>query len=173
MNFIKKHKKALIVITIMALIYTIVAYAAPGDSGDPLVTLSYITNTLMPDIDSKIDAQVEKQVSEKMDELENKSYKENKASLTDGATYTLVSVKANRKVIGGEGTEFILRMGSGTILATRNGGVADVTAGIDLPDGTPIPSNHLLVSPKDDSRGLKITSDSLILIRGTYTVTTK
>ena len=173
MNFVKKHKLAVIVITIMALICTIVAYAAPGDSSDPLVTLSYITSTLMPDIDSRIDAKVKQQVDEKLDEIANDSYKEGTSSSTDGATYTLVKVKANRKVIGGEGTEFILRMGSGTIIATQSGGVADLTAGVDLPSGTNIPSNHLLVSPKDDSRGLNITSESLILIKGTYTVTTK
>lgn len=168
MKFLRKHKGALIAITIMALIYTVIAYAAPGDSSDPLVTLSYITNTLMPDIDARVDAKVDQKVNAIM----STKYNENQQESTPGATYTLVSIKANRKVIGGEGTEFILRMGSGTVIATYSGGLADVTAGIDIPNGYAIPANHLLVCPKNDSRGLMITSDALILIKGTYTVTT-
>lgn len=158
MKLANRHKFMLLVIGVSIIISTIVAFAAPGDSDDPLVTLSYITDTLMPDIEKRIDAKVSEAVA-------------SGGNITSsGATYSLVNIKANHTVIGGEGTEFILRMGSGTIVATENGGVADLTAGVDLANGTAIPANHMLVAPKDDSRGLKLDRDAIVLIKGTYTV---
>lgn len=158
MKLSNRHKFMLLVIVVSIIISAIVAFAAPGDSDDPLVTLSYITDTLMPDIEQQIDDKISEAVSS------------GSPSGSAGGTYSLVNIKANHTVIGGEGTEFILRMGSGTIVATENGGVADLTAGVDLPHGTAIPANHMLVAPKNDSRGLKLDRDAIVLIKGTYTV---
>lgn len=134
----------------------LLAIASPGGDDDPLVTLSYINDTVIPQLKEYIDG--------KASDLQSGG------SSSRAASFTLVNVKANHKIIGGEGTEFVLRMGSGTIVATSNGGVADLTSGADLPDGTPIPSNHSLLSPKEDSRGLHMDTDGIVLIKGTYTV---
>ena len=49
-------------------------------------------------------------------------------------------------------------------------GVADITAGVDLTDGTNIEKNHMLVVPSGgDGRGILVTSeDAYILVRGEY-----
>ncbi len=147
-----------IVVSAVIAASTFMAIASPGSEDDPLITLSYINEKVIPSLKEYIDS--------KISDAPQKGETVNSASLG----YTLVNVKANHKIIGAEGTEFVLRMGSGTIVATENGGVADLTAGEDLANGTPIPSNHNLLSPKNDSRGLKMTTDGIVLIKGTYTV---
>lgn len=134
---------------------SIAVIATPGDSNDPIVTLSYINDTVIPQIKEYIDSKLTSSPQ---------------APSGGSSSYNLVNVKAGQKIIGSEGTEFVLRMGSGTIVATENGGVADLTDGIDLQNGSAVPPNHHLLSPKNDSRGIHMSTDGIILIKGTYTV---
>ncbi len=140
---------ALIGLTAVAVI------ATPGDGNDPIVTLSYINDTVIPSLKEYVDSKIASAPQ---------------TPTGSSSSYNLVNVKAGQKIIGSEGTEFVLRMGSGTIVATANGGVADLTDGTDLADGSPIPANHNLLSPKNDSRGLHMSTDGILLIKGTYTV---
>ena len=121
--------------------------ADPGSSDDPLVTLSYINDVLMPQV---------------------KSYVDSKSQASGG--FEIVNVKAGQTVIAGASTEMILRMGNAQIVATQKGGVADVTQGIDLQNGAVMPSNHLLIVPLDDGRGAQMLSDGIIMIKGSYTI---
>ncbi|MBQ2897326.1 MAG: hypothetical protein IJE46_03265 [Clostridia bacterium] len=85
-------------------------------------------------------------------------------------TFKVVEVPAGKLIIGDTGTEMVLRMGKGSILATAKGGVADLTAGNDLPNGSSIPANHYLLIPYNDGRGLSVTTDSLIMVKGSYEI---
>ena len=85
-------------------------------------------------------------------------------------SYEVVSVSAGQTVMCGAGCELILRMGSATIISTEKGGLADVTAGVDLPNGTAMPSNHMLIVPLADGRGIKAKTDLLVMIKGSYTI---
>ena len=156
MKFLKP-KIIISVIVIFFITAAAVVIASPGSGDDPLVTLSYITDKVIPEMKAYID-----------EKLSNVTPSETKP--VTSSDFSLVNVKANHKIIGDEGTQFVLRMGTGTIVATENGGVADLTAGIDLKHGTPIPANHNLLAPKNDSRGLHMETDGIILIKGTYTV---
>ena len=84
--------------------------------------------------------------------------------------FEVVEVDAGQKIICSKGAELILRMGSATVIATEKGGLADTTAGYDLGNGTPMPSNHLLIVPVDDGRGFKAETDVIVLIKGGYKV---
>ncbi len=124
--------------------------ANPGSEDDPLVSMSYINDVLMPQV---------------------KSYVDTKATETSGNAYEVVNLKKGQKVIGGQSTEFILRMGSANIVATEKGGLADVTDGVDLKNGTPMPANHLLIVPFDDWRGITMQTDGIVMIKGKYSIT--
>ena len=78
--------------------------------------------------------------------------------------------KKGQRIIGIQGTEYILRMGSAKIIATQKGGIADATLGVDLPQNTPMPANHLLIVPFNDGRGVLMETDGILLIKGTYTI---
>ena len=72
----------------------------------------------------------------------------------------------SQKLVCGAGAELILRQGGGTIFSSLNGGLADVTEGVDLADGTPVPANHLLIVPVSDGRGFVAHGNVLVLVRG-------
>ncbi len=162
---LSQRTKILISATLIMFVFSaVVAFASPGDSSDPLVTLSYITETLMPEINSHID----QRITQKID-MALASYTP-PAKTEANNSFILVNVKKNQTIIGEEGTEFVVRGGSGIIVATSSGGIADLSAGMDLPDGTAFPPNHLLLVPRNDSRGIRFNTDGIVLIKGNYTV---
>ena len=146
-SFMKKI--SLTVVSLLLLSICLPGMAAdPGSNEDPLVTLSYINDVLMPQVKSYVDSK----------------------TTTSGDGFKIVNLNAGQTVIAQASTEMILRMGSAQIVATAKGGVADVTHGIDLQNGAVMPANHLLIVPLDDGRGAQMLSDGIIMIKGSYTV---
>ena len=84
--------------------------------------------------------------------------------------FNVVNASAGQQIICSAGTELILRMGSASVIATEKGGIADTTDGFDLADGTFMPANHLLIVPVSDGRGVRATTDIIVMIKGGYTV---
>ena len=141
-----KKKYAVIAVMVITLVFGAAhMFAAPGDENDPLITLSYINEVIMPKITNLINK-----------DLQN--------------TFQVVELEANDKVMCNAGSEFILRMGSATIIATEKGGIANVTAAVDLPNGAIVPSNSHLIVPVSDGRGIRATTKAIIMIKGEYTV---
>lgn len=130
-------KKLIITLLVVALAFgtvgAVTMFATPGDSSDPIITLSYIENVLKGEM-----------------------------------TFKVVNMKKGNVLTCEAGTELILRMGKANIFATAKGGVADLTAGTDLTDGTAVPANHYLVVPVADGRGIKATNDVIVLVKGDY-----
>ena len=146
-SFMKKI--SITVVSLLLLSICLPGMAAdPGSNEDPLVTLSYINDVLMPQVKSYVDSK----------------------TTTSGDGFKIVNLNAGQTVIAQASTEMILRMGSAQIVATAKGGVADVTHGIDLQNGAVMPANHLLIVPLDDGRGAQMLSDGIIMIKGSYTV---
>jgi len=135
-----------------------VVLADPGTDDDPLISLSYIEDVLMPKIEQYIESKL--------------------AGLSQGSTeggaaadtFKVVEAKEGDEIICSAGAELILRMGKAEIIATEKGGLADTTAGTDLANGTAMPSNHLLIVPVADGRGLKAQTDIIVMIKGGYSI---
>lgn len=141
------QNRILMIVMILVVIGTGVVLAnTPGSEGDPIVSLSYIEDTLIPKIQTMID----------------------KSSGAQALSYEIVNVPAGKSVVGGASSEMILRMGKAEIIATEKGGLADVTLGGDLQNGEACPSNHLLIVPMSDGRGVKVTEDAILMIKGSY-----
>lgn len=131
-------KLVISMIVIAALISTagvVTLFADPGDSSDPIITLSYLENVLKGQLSFKV-----------------------------------VNIERGQQLVCEDGTELILRMGSATIVATEKGGLADVTSGIDLPNGSEMPSNHHLIVPVNDGRGIIANNKVIVLVKGDYTI---
>ncbi len=150
----KKTKSGKILVSLLCVIALCIPALAsdPGSLDDPLVTLSYVNDVLLPQVKSYVDTTISASNGE------------------GGADYSVVNVSKGQMILGGKSCHMIMRMGTGTIVATEKGGVADVTVGIDLANGTAAPSNHLLIIPVDDGRGIKMTSDGILMISGKYSV---
>lgn len=174
--------------------------AQPGSEFDPLVTKSYVdeqikklsekigsgkstgsssTNTgtvndqvidnlrtdvrdltnLLIDAYSKIQS-LEKQNLELIQKLQ---------TLESG--FEVVEVSKGQIVLLGAGSEAIVRSGETVAVSGMYGGLADVTPAKDLTTGQAISNQHLLISARDDGRGIKVHSDvSYMLIRGSYSI---
>lgn len=125
---------------------------SPGSDQDPLVTKSYV------------DGEITK--------LQTSLGSGSGSSSGDGAFIALqiVTVPAGQKLIGLEGTEFILRSGTGKIIGSGTNGVPDLTGATDLKNGAPIPTNHLLLFPRNDNRGFLATTQLIVMVRGRWII---
>ncbi len=126
--------------------------ANPGSADDPLITLSYVNDVLIPQIKSYVDTHSGLQ-----------------AAISNGV-YNVVNVSKGQIIVGGQSCHMIMRTGSGSAIAGVGGGIADVTGGTDLKTGTPIPLNHELIFPLDDGRGIKMETDAIVMVKGIYSV---
>ncbi len=153
-------KKFVEILVVCLVGLSVIAFADAGSSNDPLISLSYIENTLKP--------QLEKYIDSKIGSMDN-SYGGGSVS-SSGDKFTVVNLKKGNRLICEAGSELILRMGQAVIIATPKGGLADTTAGYDLPDGTLMPSNHLLIVPVADGRGMLATSDGIVMVKGGYSI---
>lgn len=148
----KTNKTPLILSLIVLLLTGSMVFAAaagsPGSEDDPVVTKSY--------------------VDEKIRELKNAGT--SSSGTETAAVFRVVEVEAGKKVLGGEGTEMILRGGEALALDNGVNGISDLTAGADLRKGTTVALNHLLLIPLDDGRGIEIKTKAWVMIKGDYTI---
>lgn len=146
------------VITFVLMSYSgidVSALLEPGTDQDPLVTMGYVEKRI-EQLQYYVDKNFEKSGSA-----------ENLDSVSE--SYQVVKVDEGKTVIFGESTEFILRSGEGSIISGENG-ISDLTDGVDLLMGNPVPKNHLLLVPKSDGRGFKADTLVYLMIKGKYNI---
>ena len=157
-------KKILIFTLILSIALTVVIYAAPGDSNDPIVVLSYLNDRIKALInDYKLDdiADLQKRVD---------ALASNESSGGSSAALEVVEIGAGDKLIAGAGTELILRGGKAFVIGSELGGLANVTAGKDFTSGMQFVSNHLMIVPRGDGRGAYTDDYAIFMVRGTYEI---
>lgn len=154
-------KKIIIFTLILAIALTAVIYAAPGDSNDPIVVLSYLNDRIKALISDY-----------KLDEMENLQKKvDNLISSGGSAALEVVEIYAGEKLIAGAGTELILRGGKAFVIGSEKGGISNVTIGKDFVSGMEFVANHLMIVPRDDGRGAYTNDYAIFMVRGTYEIT--
>lgn len=146
----KIHKSLIAVGAAVVLLGSTVVFSEPGTENDPLVTLSYVNRSI--------------------DQI--RTYIDNKLSTQTGSTYELdiVNVSKGQFLLAKAGTEIILRGGKAIAVVSELGGLTDITGGVDIGKDVEIPSNHLLIIPRDDGRGVYCTTDAVFMVRGEYEV---
>ena len=143
----KRTTFALICVACIA-VSAIVAYAAgAGSQDDPLVSKSYV-DSLVNELRTQIS---------------------NSGGGGAADTFTVVEVPAGKKLECKGGTEVILRSGSAAV-DSASGGVSDVTAGLDLAGGQNVTTNHHLIIPRTDGRGLSARTNIIVMVKGDYSI---
>lgn len=140
-----------VVISVTAIVGTVYA-ADAGSSSDPLVSKSYVDDQIQSVL-AKIN-----------------SSSGNTSTVTGGATFTPVEVATGKTIIGGEGTEIILRSGNAQVVLNGNDTITDATTGQALSEGKVLTTNHLTIIPRGDGRGYKVTHNAWFLVKGSYTI---
>lgn len=142
-----------IIIAAMLVIGGTVYAASAGSESDPLVSKSYV--------DDKIN-----QVLSMINTGSATAVVDN----TSSTSYVPVYASVGQTVIGGEGTEIILRAGKGNVVISGADGITDATTGANLTNGKAASLNHLMIVPRADGRGIKVTEAAWFLIKGDYSI---
>ena len=156
--------------------------AAAGSADDPLITLSYINKVYTPALSKTIDNAITeslKPVNDKLKDLassfssvSNISNNSNNSGVS--SAYIVLEMKKGQKIRAkSESLEIILRQGgtAAVISQYRDQGIADLTDGAELLNGTALPVNHHLLIPRADGRGISVTSSvAYVMVRGDYEI---
>lgn len=168
------HKK--IILTISAVLITssmsasvsIAEAPTPGSSTDPVITKSYFDqNTLS---EAKVKEIVASAIAANAG-AGQPSGSNGGMSTSTPATMKVVQLQNGQTLYAGAGAEFIVRTGKVLAVSNDENGIPDVTGGKDLPAGTEVALNHLLIFPAE-GRGIKSspknTADIFVMVRGSY-----
>ncbi len=165
----KKRKRIRTVLCIVAAAVGLTAFGAlaaggAGSQSDPLVTLSYLTDTFTGQIMDKVDAAIAQRNAQLLRELGGSG------SAVSGAasTYTAVTLAAGQILYGEAGCEVLLRSGSASCGGTASAGLTDATAGGSLGGGGALEANHLYLMPESGS--VSTSGGAVLLVRGGYAV---
>ncbi|MDA3845512.1 MAG: hypothetical protein PF505_03070 [Vallitaleaceae bacterium] len=145
------------------------ASTTPGTIDDPLVSKSYVDSVVAsvegPDV-ATITAQV-------LATIDTTTVTDSTPQVSEGTSsiFEVVFVSAGQTIIGNESTEIILRSGAAKAIANMDGnGLSDVTSGVDIGQDVSVSLNHLLIVPRSDGRGLKVSADAYLMVKGTYVI---
>lgn len=156
----KKTKLVLLILVVAVLSGSFGAYAATtfGTQSDPLVTVSYLTDTLTPTINSEIESSISKAI-------ESMEYSFSNEIANATGTYELVTLSSGQTLVGNAGCEVLFRDGTAKAVGT----LVDVSSGGAVSANSSLTKNHLyLCSDEDD--GLVASTAVTLLVRGTYTI---
>lgn len=150
------------------------ALAAGGDQSDPLVTLSYLNQTALPQIIKQVEEktaakqkELEKNLADQISQYQQQGGQE--GSSGGSASYTLVSMTKGQVMSLGVGCELLLRVGSATVKANTSPALIDLSSGGTVGSGTSLTKNHLYMATIAD-RTLTASADAKLLVRGSYSI---
>lgn len=178
MKRISKFPIMLIILLIISLGFNIAGAVAentpePGSEQDPLVSKAYVDGVAANYL-AEI-AKLNEQVTALKAQVEasNAKVEEFKLQLQSSPSgaqaFIYVTLEKGQQLLPGAGTELILVGGKATSVPGKDGGaILDITSAKALTKGSSIVLNHMLVSAKDDGRGVKASVKSTVIVKGLY-----
>ncbi|MGO4346860.1 hypothetical protein AB4Z45_15365 [Paenibacillus sp. MCAF9] len=125
----------------------------PGSVEDPVVTKSY--------------------VDEQLAKLSGGTPGGGTTTPVEDTALEVVTVPAGKTLMAGQGTEVIVRVGKAIAYSSDASGIADLTGGTDLTKGKAVPTNHLLLFPRE-GRGILPDPNQknglTVLVKGKYSL---
>lgn len=153
----KKWRTGLICAAMVVVTMTGVALAVSqqGSQNDPLVTLSYLNDVVVPDLMAQAEAHIEAGTNYLVEEVR----------AGGKAVFSAAEIEAGSKVVLTSGTQIILRTGA----AVNTDGIIDLTTGGSM--WNDLETNHLYISTMD-GQTISVSENAVFLIQGKYEVQT-
>lgn len=157
------------------------ALASGGGASDPLISLSYVTDTYIPDVVKQAEERVDTAVAGTYDTAAARLKAQAdlylaKAGALKGEggyaeTFTEQRFKRGDVITIDTGSELMLLAG-GAVLSYDSGTVVDVTDGSPVPTGTALISRHRYLAAEDTLCRVTVTTDTAVLApQGFYALT--
>ena len=154
-----------------------VVLAANGDQNDPLVTMSYLDETVIPEVVAKVEentkvrqqelsTQLAAQIAKYQQEIEAAGGSAGSGS----ASYTLVTLTSGQTMALDVGCEVMLRVGTATVKAATSPALVDISTGGTIENGTSLTKNHLYMATISDRTIQPTAATVKLLVRGGYSV---
>lgn len=150
---------------------TALAVGTYGSRTDPLVTLSYINETVIPALTEQFEATVEEKAAALSQEFQSRLAEKGGSSAGEEEHFRVVTLSRGQTLRCAVGTELMLRVGTATAAGPDAPRLVDETTGEDISAaGTELVKNHMYLVTIVDN-GLSATAATTkVLVRGTYTV---
>jgi len=143
--------------------------AGGGSQSDPLVTLSYLTQTVQPDILRQAEERADVRQKDLTAQFENQ-IRQLQSGAGDGASYQVVTLAAGERLKLEVGCEMMLRVGSAAVSSGTEPALIDMTTGGTLANGGALVQNHLYMATIPD-RTLSAGAGTVkLLMRGGYSL---
>ena len=163
----------LIGVLFVAGITAAVATTTYGSSDDPLVTLSYLNQTVKPEIMKELDANLETTKAELAADFSARISQQTGSSggVVSPDAFTPVTLTARQVIRCSAGAELLVSSGGATAYGGSSPRLIDETDGTSLTAaGAAMTNNHLYIVP-GEGNGLRAASDgTVVMVRGGYTV---
>lgn len=157
-----------------------VAFAAStaGSSSDPLVSYSYFTTTVIPDLLAAVEGRAETTAEElrtdfdsqvtdytaEMEALAAQAVAQGAGSSASSGAYSVINLAAGESVTLNAGAEVMLRIGSATV-SGGSPALIDSTDGTELSDGGSLTTNHIYLCTINGRTLTAGNSSTWILLR--------
>lgn len=184
----KKNSAMTRVLTLLLAAFTVltvsVMAAGVGSSDDPLVTLSYLNESFLPQIMKSVDGKIAARNTAVSQELSNQiktdtaAFEKKYAAGNSSAgapsgtadSFSVVTMKKGQILYGDIGCEVMLRVGSAVCVANSAPGLINETTAGSIGGGEALAKNNLYMMTVTE-RGVQATADmTKLLVRGTYSV---
>ena len=149
--------KRLLFLALTCMILAGVVLAVGGSSSDPLVSLSYLSDTFKSSAEESIEKKLNASDKELLNEIKDKG-----TLVQSVATWSEVRLKQGDLLRGPTGTNALLLAGSAQIVFD-SGTVVDVTTGTEVPSGSSMAVNHRYMVAEDTVAMFLITSRTAVL----------
>jgi len=162
---------AVILLAALAVGITAVATNNFGTAEDPLISLSYLTNTLTPNLKSQFQTMLDSSEDSLTTYIDAQvEAAKNQSGTSGGESYKVVTLSKGQTISGAVGCEFILRIGSAACAGDDSPGLVNTSTGGTIDAGEELVKNNVyLVSIKGN--GIKATGGTVkVLVRGSYTI---
>lgn len=152
-----------------------IAVASGGSAGDPLVSLSYLTDSFVPSADTAIDGRLDTADTSLREETQNRL--DTMTSNVLAAAGQNVAASAEEitlnqgDVLSGASGMFAIPLAGQISLTITAGTVIDVSTGEEVPSGTVLANNHRYIVAESSAAVFSSeTPTSIISYQGNYSV---
>ena len=165
----KQIKLAALTLTVFWLCAGAALAAGGGSQSDPLVTLSYLTQTVQPDILRQVEERANTRQADLMTQFEHR-LDQLQGGTGGSAAYTLVTLSSGNRLELEVGCELMLRVGSAAVNSATEPALIDMTTGGTLANAGSLVQNHLYMATIPDRTVTASAGTVKLLVRGGYSI---